>query len=169
MIFLLIVEDQIRLKFLLRYEINKIFYNDERHKQGRFLFLFIYLCFSFSFFFFFFFFFFFCRIYKPNNKPCLYGMATSSLAHCNLESPKRVIGKQCRPRSGSPLFANILTFFFSIGLYGIESLFSQQWVRRELPKNNTIVFLWTPISASCAKSICGSQYQTPLINSRRKK
>ena len=42
------------------------------------------------------------------------------LTHCCLETPKRVIGKQCRPRSdapecgiwsGSPLFANSSTFF----------------------------------------------------------
>ena len=45
---------------------------------------------------------------------------TRALALCSLETPKRVIGKQCRPRSdatecgiwsGSPMFANSSTIF----------------------------------------------------------
>ena len=46
---------------------------------------------------------------------------TFELTHCSRETRKRVIGKQCRPRSdatecsiwsGSPLFANCLVIFF---------------------------------------------------------
>ena len=50
----------------------------------------------------------------------LFAIPLSVLTHCSLETPKRVFGKQCRPKSdatehgiwsGSPLFANSATIF----------------------------------------------------------
>ena len=51
-----------------------------------------------------------------------------TLTHCSRETPKRVTGKQCRPRSdaaergvwsGSPLFASSQTIFLQEYLYHI--------------------------------------------------
>ena len=56
-----------------------------------------------------------------------------ALINCSLETPKRVIGKQCRPRSdatecnvcsGSPLFANS------------SSIFLQEYLNHDIPKIN---------------------------------
>ena len=61
---------------------------------------------------------FFLLINRVPLKPMLGGM--QAITHCSRETRKRVIGKQCRPRSdaaergvwsGSPLFANSLTIF----------------------------------------------------------
>ena len=68
------------------------------------------------------------------------------LTHCSRETPKRVIGKQCRPRSDtakrgvwsrSPVFANSLAIVlqeylnWNLPIYSVggESLFSLQWVK----------------------------------------
>ena len=62
------------------------------------------------------------------------------LTHCSLETPKKVIGKQCRPRSdatkrgvwsGFPLYANSSTIF-SI----------------EIPKSYTLIYLKSKVEAS---------------------
>ena len=53
------------------------------------------------------------------------------LAHGSLETPKRVNGKQCRPRSGSPLFANSLAITL-----GIFKFYSRTYLKLKLDSSN---------------------------------